>query len=52
MKDGLTDRYLFDGGYAKALFVSPTTYSFEFHSYNSDHLGNIREVVDSAGVVE
>lgn len=52
VKDGLTDRYLFDGGYAKALFVSPTTYSFEFHYYNRDHLGNIREVVDSAGVVE
>ena len=52
MKDGLTDRYLFDGGYAKASAVNPTAYSFEFHYYNRDHLGNIREVVDSAGVVE
>ena len=52
VKDGLTDRYLFDGGYAKASAVNPTAYSFEFHYYNSDHLGNIREVVDSAGVVE
>ena len=52
VKDGLTDRYLFDGGYAKASAVNPTAYSFEFHYYNRDHLGNNREVVDSAGVVE
>ena len=32
------DRYLFDGGYAKATFVNPTTYSFEFFYYNQDHL--------------
>ena len=51
MKDGLVDRYLFDGGYAKATFVNPTTYSFEFFYYNQDHLGNNREVVDSAGTV-
>ena len=52
MKDGMIDKYLFDGGYAKASAVNPTTYSFEFHYYNRDHLGNNREVVDSAGVVE
>lgn len=52
VKDGMTDRYLFDGGYAKAIFVNPTTYSFEFYYYNRDHLGNIREVVDSAGTVK
>ena len=51
MKDGLVDRYLFDGGYAKATFVNPTTYTFEFYYYNQDHLGNNREVVDSAGTV-
>ena len=50
-KDGMTDRYLFDGGYAKAMMVSPTNYRFAFYYYNRDHLGNIREVVDSAGTV-
>ena len=52
VKDGMTDRYLFDGGYAKAIFVNPTTYTFEFYYYNKDHLGNIREVVDSSGTVK
>ena len=50
-KDGMTDRYLFDGGYAKATMVSPTNYHFAFYFYNRDHLGNIREVVNSAGTV-
>ncbi len=31
--------------------ASPTTYTFSFYYYNQDHLGNNREVVDSAGVV-
>ena len=51
VKDGMVDRYLFEGGYAKALRVSPNSYRFAFHYYNQDHLGNIREVVDSAGTV-
>ena len=51
VKDGMVDRYLFDGGYAKASMVNPTSYRFAFHYYNQDHLGNIREVVDSAGTV-
>ena len=51
VKEGMVDRYLFDGGYVKATVVNPTTYTFEFYYYNKDHLGNNREVVDSAGVV-
>ena len=52
MKDGLIDRYLFEGGYAKATSVNPTTYTFEFFYYNKDHLGNNREVVDASGTVQ
>ena len=51
MEDGMVDRFLFDGGYASASMTSPTTYTFSFYYYNQDHLGNNREVVDSAGVV-
>ena len=51
VKDGLIDRYLFDGGYAKATSVNPTTYTFEFFYYNKDHLGNNREVVNAGGTV-
>ena len=51
-KDGVTDKYLFEGGYAKASVVNPTTYRFNFLYYNQDHLGNNREVVDSAGTVK
>ena len=51
VKDVLTDRYLFDGGYAKATAVNSTTYTFEFYYYNKDHLGNNREVVDASGTV-
>ncbi len=51
MEDGMIDMFLFDGGYAKASLVSPTTYNFSFNYYNQDHLGNNREVVDSVGVV-
>ena len=50
-KDGIIDRYLFDGGYTNATMVSPTNYHFAFYFYNRDHLGNIREVVNSAGTV-
>ena len=52
MEDGMVDRFLFDGGYAKATAVNPTTYNFSFYYYNQDHLGNNREVVDSAGTVK
>ena len=51
MEDGMVDKYLFGGGYAKASAVNSTTYTFSFYYYNQDHLGNNREVVDSAGVV-
>ena len=51
MEDGMIDRFLFNGGYASASMTSPTTYTFSFYYYNQDHLGNNREVVDSAGVV-
>ena len=51
VKEGMVDRYLFDGGYVKVTVVNSTTYTFEFYYYNKDHLGNNREVVDSAGVV-
>ena len=52
MEDGMIDKFLFDGGYAQASAVNPTTYSFSFYYYNQDHLGNNREVVDSAGTVK
>ena len=43
---------LFDGGYAKAEKIGPTTYGFTFYYYNRDHLGNNREVVDNSGNVQ
>ena len=52
MEDGMIDRFLFNGGYASASMTSPTTYTFSFYYYNQDHLGNNREVVDSAGTVK
>ena len=52
MEDGMVDRFLFAGGYASASMTSPTTYTFSFYYYNQDHLGNNREVVDSAGTVK
>ena len=51
MKDGLINKFLFDGGYAQATAANPTTYSFSFYYYNQDHLGNNREVVDASGTV-
>ena len=51
VKDGMVDKYLFGEGYAQASMVSPTSYRFAFYYYNKDHLGNIREVMDTAGVV-
>ena len=52
MEDGMIDKYLFGGGYASASMTNPTTYNFSFYYYNQDHLGNNREVVDSAGTVK
>ena len=52
MEDGMIDKFLFNGGYAQASAVNPTTYNFSFYYYNRDHLGNNREVVDSAGTVK
>ena len=52
MEDGMIDKFLFNGGYASASMTSPTTYTFSFYYYNQDHLGNNREVVDSAGTVK
>jgi hypothetical protein len=31
MKDGMIDRLLFNGGYAKATAISPTTYGFSMY---------------------
>ena len=45
MKDGLINKFLFDGGYAQATAANPTTYSFSFYYYNQDHLGSIRQVI-------
>ena len=52
MEDGMIDKFLFGGGYAQASMTNPTTYTFSFCYYNQDHLGNNREVVDSAGTVK
>ena len=52
MKNGLLDRLLFDGGYAKATPISTSTYGFDFYYYNRDHLGNNREVVNNSGTVQ
>ena len=52
VRDGMVDRSLFDGGYAKATAANPTTYSFAFYYYNRDHLGNIRVVMGQTGALE
>ena len=49
MKNGRIDKYLFDGGYAKATPSGSSSDSFSFYYYNQDHLGNVREVVDGSG---
>ena len=49
--DGMTDKVLFDGGYAKATRLSLTNYGFDMYYYNKDHLGNNREVVNASGSV-
>ena len=47
LKNGRIDKYLFDGGYAKATPSGSSSDSFAFYYYNQDHLGNVREVVDA-----
>lgn len=51
LKNGKIDKFLFDGGYAKATATGTYTDSFAFHYYNKDHLGNNREMVDAKGNV-
>ena len=52
MKNGRMDKYFFDGGYAQAKTNEATlTDNFSLYYYNSDHLGNIREVIDEKGDV-
>ena len=47
-KNDTFDKYLFNGGYC-SLYPSTTP---NFHYYNRDHLGNIREVIAEEGTVE
>ena len=52
VKNGRMDKYFFDGGYAQAKTNETTlTDNFSLYYYNSDHLGNIREVIDEKGDV-
>ncbi len=52
VKNGSMDKYFFDGGYAQAKTNEATlTDNFSLYYYNSDHLGNIREVIDEKGDV-
>ena len=52
VKNGKLDKYYFDGGYAQAEPIAGSNNeSFAFFYYNSDHLGNIREVIDEKGDV-
>ena len=51
VRDGVVDKYLFEGGYARKSASSPASNNFVFLYYNQDHLGNIREVVHSRGSV-
>ena len=46
MQNGKVDKYLFSGGYCQN-----TDSNLAFNYFNQDHLGNIREVVDSNGKV-
>ena len=51
VRNGKIDRYLFDGGYAKAT-ASGTTDNFAFFYQNRDHLGTVRETVTSTGAMK
>ena len=48
LKNGQTDKYLFDGGYAR---LNSSTGNFLFFYYNKDHLGNNHEVLNHKGGV-
>ena len=52
MYNGMIDKVLFDGGYAKGTPFSSTGYGFTLYYYNKDHLGNNREVVNYSGNVQ
>ena len=52
MYNGMIDKVLFDGGYAKGTPFSSTGYGFTLYYYNKDHLGNNREVVNASGNVQ
>ncbi|MBP5714411.1 MAG: hypothetical protein J6X07_06910 [Prevotella sp.] len=49
MKNGKTDRLLFEGGFALATSSSSTASTFSFRYYNQDHLGNNHEVIGMRG---
>ena len=52
VKNGRMDKYFFDGGYAQATVdEANNSDNFAFFHYNSDHLGNVREVIDEKGDV-
>ena len=53
LRNGRIDKLQFEEGYcqASAYGGNATQDDFSFHYYDRDHLGNIREVVDSAGTV-
>ncbi|MBQ3805116.1 MAG: hypothetical protein II844_04835 [Prevotella sp.] len=52
VKNGKADKYYFDGGYAQATAdEANNSDDFAFFYYNSDHLGNVREVIDEKGDV-
>ena len=56
-KEGVIKRLFFDGGYVDAVALSPTTtaptiYDFKPYYYNTDHLGNNREVMNAKSDVQ
>ena len=51
MYNGMIDKVLFDGGYAKGSPMS-SGYGFTLYYYNKDHLGNNREMLNASGTVQ
>ena len=56
-KEGAIKRLFFDGGYVDAIALSstttaPTVYDFKPYYYNTDHLGNNREVMNAKSDVQ